>query len=185
MSYNKMTPQAFASNIQAALDTDAGGTIHEEMPTIEPRDTLMEMEATIAAMAITDKVQSSDRTPAPTTSREPATGAADEPTKTTIPVVGYAQPLVSLAPDSWGIVGTSVTLPNSLWGETDGASTPCVINHYVGKIRFGTQRTAYHAYVVSMEHDQGNYAIRADTIVQYHKRKRALSKLPQPRVLSK
>ena len=181
MSYSKMTPETFARNVQIAIDADAGFTIHDDTPIVEPREALEEMQASMAAMSVTHVPVA-----------KPASKAVDAPqAKPSVPtskevmVVGYDEPFTALAPESWNVLGSKINLPNAIWGEEDGGSTMCTIDHYIGKVRFADQRTMKHAYTVSMAGDTGNYAVTAATVTEYHDRKRALLKMPPPKVLSK
>ena len=178
MSYSKMTPKTFARNVQIAIDADAGFKIHDDMPTVEPREALEEMQASLAAMSPT-------HAPIAKPAGKAAEARTSVPDSKDVLVVGFEAPFATLAPESWNVLGSTIELPNAIWGEEDGNSTMCTIDHYIGKIRFGNQRTTKHAYTVSMDGDPGNYAVAAETITKYHIRKNALRKMPPPRVLSK
>ena len=83
----------------------------------------------------------------------------------TIDVVGCAAPVKNMGRDSWGLIGTTVALPNSAWEDGVEGNTVCTIDYFIGKHKFS--RSTVAAYTVSYSGDPGNYAMRADFIMRH------------------
>ena len=101
-----------------------------------------------------------------------------------IDVVGCATPVKNLGRDSWGLIGTTVTLPNRVWGDDLVGDTLCTIDYFIGKHKFSDSTAT--AYTVSYEGDPSNYAMRADFIMRHlepAKRKLLRKQQPEPRAV--
>ena len=111
----------------------------------------------------------------------PETLAATTPTY--LDVVGFDVRLESLGKDSWGVVGSTVELPNELWDADEQGTTLCNIAHLLGPIKFPGGKTKHHAFAVSYEGADELYAVRALTVARYHERRSFLKKQPNPKPL--
>ena len=104
-----------------------------------------------------------------------------------IAVVGHSGLFPAGTIDPWGLVGTTVNIPNSLWAETDGGRTTCVISFFLNRFTFGSGG-AHVAYAVSLEDDDDPFhycAVRADYIArclspEERAKLRKKTKLPKP-----
>ena len=88
------------------------------------------------------------------------------PATKSIAIVGHKEPLIIPGTDSWGLVGSDVSLPNDIWDELDGGVAACTIDHFLGPVKFKRGGT-HTAYSVSIRGFEGNYAIKAAVIGRY------------------
>jgi hypothetical protein len=161
MSYNKLSADDFANNVELAAAAE--GTSAATLPTIGPAATLAAVEATIAAVrapADVDVASTSRDDSAPQKTAETAAPASD------LPIVGCDHPVQAHLADSWGLIGMQVNLPNTLWGWDDGDSTLCSIVAFLHRHSF-PNGAKHLAYAVTYDGDEGNYAVRCDMIARH------------------
>ena len=193
LRYVKMTPKAYADMTDVALRTDAGQSVAPDLPEYEPTGTFDAVIASLEAMGVGPPAPSTTSAEtavaphqrAPSTAPPAATTTfVHTATLDTIDVVGCATPVKDLGRDSWGLIGTTVTLPNQAWGDDLVGDTLCTIDYFIGKHKFsGSTATAY---TVSYEGDSSNYAMRASFILRYlepAKRRSLRKQQPEPRAV--
>lgn len=187
-SYVHMTPTAFADNIDLALRTDAGTTVHGAVPEIEPTRTLEEVQHTLQHLDARSsesgprgfgnpgKAAANASTSAAPASAVPASAgtasrsaskapAAALPPQVFIHVVGRSAPVKVVNSDTWGLLNSRVMLPNALWGEDDGESSACDVKHFLGKYEFD-KGGKHPAYAVAFVDHEDLYAVRAEYIAR-------------------
>ena len=120
-------------------------------------------------------------------SEQPARAEATSPQAaqpTEVQVVGAHAPVPCKGQDSWNMVDTPITLPESLWDATadKGDTTECHVTHFLGQFKFPNGRK-HPAYTVTFGGAGEHYAVRADTIARFAPpdRRRALRKQGAPR----
>jgi hypothetical protein len=164
LSYAKITPDDFADNVVAAVNTDAGTSMPATAPVIEPHAALEEAEAIVQSISRTSAAAS---TAIRTVKELEAAAASDAPsTPKLVQVVGSDKRVKDLGADSWELVGTDVELPNSLWDEDDGGTIKCRVTHFIGRHHFARGGT-HVAYTVAFDEESGNYAVRAGAILRH------------------
>ena len=194
-SYVHVAPADFADNIDLALRTDAGAIVHGAIPEIEPTRTLEEVEDTVQHLdarssesgprgfgnSIITTTASTASTSAPvatppsaphgrrhvgpgsrSTSKAPKVPPPQPPT---VCIIGQPSPVRIVNSDTWGLLHANVSLSNELWGENDGASTDCVVKHFLGKFQFD-KGGKHPAYAVAFLGHDDLYAVRADYIAR-------------------
>ena len=88
------------------------------------------------------------------------------PASKSIAIIGHKEPFIITGTDSWGLVGSEVSLPHDIWDELDGGVAACTIDHFLGPVKFKRGGT-HAAYSVSIRGFEGNYAIKAAVIGRY------------------
>ena len=175
-----------------ALRTDAGQSVAPDLPEYEPTDTLDAVVASLNAMGekppvppvTTDETAVAPRQQSHSTALPATIVATDHSTvPNTIDVVGCATPVKNMGRDSWGLIGTTVTLPNCAWEDDLVGDTLCTIDYFIGKHKFSDSTAT--AYTVSYEGDPSNYAMRADFVMRHLEptKRTSLRKQPGPRAV--
>ena len=178
-----MTPVSYADMTDVALRTDAGQRVAPDLPEYEPNSTLDAVVAALGAMSATPPAPPipPDEPRNTPIRRTPNAADGQAATPDTIDIVGCAAPAKNMGQDSWGLVGTTVTLPNCAWEDGVDGNTVCTIDYFIGKHKFS--RSTVAAYTVSYSGDPGNYAMRADFIMRHlaPAKRASLRKQPGPR----
>ena len=134
---------------------------HRPMSAANPTGFLPRMRTTTAMDAEKASLKSK-----PPSSKGKSKAAAPPPTATAITIVGCNAPINVTGTDSWGLVGSKVSLPHDIWEELDGGSANCTIDHFLGPFKF--KRGGTHvAYSVSIHGFDGNYAIKSSVIKRF------------------
>ena len=166
--YTRLNAAQYANLVRLATDADASkhkGTVAE----VDPRETLDELEQVVAALDNKAEASGSQANQKPSSARRAAPGggeatAAPAP-REKIEIVGCDEHVEVAGQDSWNLLGTTVSLPNDIWGINDGGSTDCKIEHFLNKHKFA-EKGKHVAYAVSYEGGDELYAVRADGILK-------------------
>ena len=133
--YQHMSPRVYASYVRLATDTDAGRSAHVNAPETGAAGAAYELQA-ISNELLTNKKR---------THLESFT--IDN-------VVVQA-----LGDDSWNLVGTEVSVHNSLWQDNATGSTKCLIVAYIGRHDSGSGPR--QSYVLQASDDDEYYIAEA------------------------
>ena len=189
--YGKLTPSAFADNMAIVTRMDPNMANLEDLPDHEPKETLAAVERVVDALGPqpSPKPQAPPDKVTPSKNKSSKRGSTATPTPSpqlppqTVRIAGAKEPVAILAPDSWNIVGTTLDLPNEVWGESEGNSR-CTVTHFIGRHEF-PNGGSYTAYTVQIKGDDSHYAVRSSTIASHvsPELRKALRKKSQPTVL--
>lgn len=168
LSYAKATPNSFADNVALGVATDAGETIREDSPVVNPVEVVNEIIDTISVLSDSHKGKrkaTEPEEPAVTSGRGSDKAAATTSgagTTTWVKVVDARQPIQAHSRDTWKLVGTYINVPDELWNYEGDTTTRCMVSHFLGKYKFPNGGT-HIAYTISpVEEPDANYAVRAD-----------------------
>ena len=181
-----MEPAQYANYVDLATQSgDAGdAAITDDMPEVDPQFITAEHEAVLAVIdadceAATkatrkearDARQAGDAEDAAARSKRrratPATGdvgnvGASKSEARPVFELGEGAPVRHAGENSWGVMGQRLMMPNSFWGEEDGAESECTVVGYIGQHSFSTGPRSKYTFVI--EYNGHHYAARHTAI---------------------
>ena len=174
-TYDHVQPATYANFVRIGTTTDGSGTLRTPLPTTDPSGCIEDVEAALAELDVRTRKRAQ-----PASSGRASTSAATSTPPTCTVDVGGGDIEVHTS-DTWGLVGTTIDVPNALWGWTDGLTSACEVTGLIGQHSFsGANAVAY-----AICDDEGNhYPVRASylaTLVTPPAKRAALRKKPPPK----
>ena len=181
--YARMEAETYADYVDLATQTDAGASIPDDLPEVDPERLMREHEATFDAMEADERAARKAAAAARAPKAEAAAAASGNKRRRSAPAtgdtcaaaapagaaprafdVGEESAVTHAGADSWGVVGQHVSIHHSFWQIDDGGYSTCVIVGYVGRYAFHNGKASPHTYVV--EHEGHCYLARHTTIAR-------------------